>query len=110
MSAARFTPGPWAFYPETGRIDALQFRKPTGYITPAGAEYIGGMVALPYSCGDDEHRDTRDANGQLMAAAPDMFKTLQDMDGWLANTSHGEDHPWRISIRDAIAKATGSAA
>lgn len=33
-------------------------------------------------------------------------KALQDMDGWLANTGHDEDHPWRISIRAAIGDAS----
>lgn len=106
--AAKHTPGPWA-YDGDGRIDALAFRTPTTYTDHETGEkqvYMQGLVGLPYSCGDG----SRDANGHLMAAAPDMFKTLQDMDGWLANTSHGEDHPWRISIRAAIAKATGGGA
>lgn len=45
----------------------------------------------------------------LAAAAPAMLATLRDMDRWLANTHHDGDHPWRMSIRAAIAKAEGRA-
>jgi hypothetical protein len=36
-----------------------------------------------------------------------MLKTLRDMDGWLDNSGFTDEHPWRISIRAAITKATG---
>lgn len=30
---------------------------------------------------------------------------ISDMDGWLANTGHDKDHPWRLSIRAALPPA-----
>jgi hypothetical protein len=55
-----------------------------------------------------EWKEMQAANARLIAAAPVMFQTLRDMDGWLDNSGFTDEHPWRISIRAAIAAATGS--
>lgn len=68
----KFTPGPWA-YDGKGRVDAVELRKPTGHICDDGSEYIGGLVALPYPCGAGTH----EANGRLIAAAPDLLAVAE---------------------------------
>lgn len=50
--------------------------------------------------------ENNEANARLIAGSPTMLATLQDMDGWLANTGHAEDHPWRVSVRAAILAAS----
>lgn len=47
-----------------------------------------------------------DAPLEVVGAAPALLQVVQDMDGWLANTGHGDDHPWRLSLRAVIDKAT----
>jgi hypothetical protein len=51
-------------YDGEGRIDALDYRKPTEYVCDDGTPYMGGLVALIYTCGDG----TRDANGLRLVA------------------------------------------
>lgn len=92
--ATKHTPAPWAQYANTN-IVTCKWRGP-------GAESLR-ICEVATNTRRDEGRH----NLNLIVAAPDMLQTLQDMDGWLANTGHGEDHPWRISVRAAIAKATG---
>jgi hypothetical protein len=50
------TPGLLA-YDGKGRVDAVDFRTPTGHICADGTEYIDGLVSLPYSCGDGSFED-----------------------------------------------------
>lgn len=96
--AAKHTPGPWAFDADSGRIDALQFRKPSSFITNEGTPYIEGLVALPYSCGDSE---THEGNGHLIAAAPRLFDTLETLVDALT-TGAGRDFI-EAFVRDASA-------
>lgn len=70
--SAQHTPGPWAF-DGVGRVDAVQFRRPTGHLLDDGSEYIGGLVALPYECGEGTH----EANARLIAASPDLLAELR---------------------------------
>lgn len=100
------TPGPWA-YDGAGRVDAVHFRKPTGNMVDDGSgmkEYIGGLVALPYSC----EAGTMEANARLIAAAPELLaaceKAVQWLDGWASA------EPYVSELRAAIAKATGESA
>lgn len=111
MSAAKHTPGPWA-YDGHSRIDALQFRKPTGMKLKnddgTEHEYIDGLVALPYSCGEPE---TREANALLIAAAPDMFQALESIKEMARTGRHEEDFDAIYGRAEAaIAKATGATA
>lgn len=91
------TPGPWEWNPETGRVDAVQFRKPT--TLKDGKEYMQGLVALPYACGEGNNID---ANSRLIAAAPDLLRALSA----LLERSSGEHWPVEQEMaRAAIAKA-----
>lgn len=112
---AQHTPGPWEN--REGEIIADTRTSSCCGQPCVGSEYMGQQEMV--CCGNfevDGHgedviaRVTYECDIPLIAAAPEMFKTLNDMDGWLANTGHAADHPWRLSIRAAIAKATGAAA
>lgn len=39
---------------------------------------------------------------RALAKADEHRRILRDLDRWLANTNHGEDHPWRVSIRKTV--------
>jgi hypothetical protein len=104
MKQGAHTPGPWRLNdPHAGRNHVLcetyhSIDGGIGFLPDDPAEQgfgVTGYMTL--------------ADARLMAAAPEMFKTLSDLDGWLANTGHDKDHPWRVSIRAAIEKATGLA-
>lgn len=94
--STKFTPGPWE-YDGNGRVDAVEFRKPTGHICEDGSEYIGGLVALPYHCGGATH----EANARLIAAAPEMFAVLEKL------LEEGATVEVRTNARAVVAKALG---
>ena len=74
------TPGPWQ-YDGNGRIDALAYRKPTGFVLKDGTEYIGGLVALPYDCGEG----TDGGNARRIVACVNALDGLSDdalLGGW----------------------------
>jgi hypothetical protein len=105
---SKHTPGPWAFL-EEGRTEEDGNRcRP---LTICGPNHDD--LANVYSSDDATvsiPRSEAIANARLFAAAPDMLQTLRDLDGWLDNSGFTDAHPWRISIRAAIAKATGEPA
>lgn len=92
----KFTPGPWE-YDGNGRVDAVEFRKVTGHLLDDGTEYIGGLIALPYFCGNGTH----EANARLIAAAPEMFAVLEKL------LEEGATVEVRTNARAAVAKALG---
>ena len=104
MSAALHTSGPrsWQASPAHG------YRIRTADST-SSLKFGSGDVGVVFFAGNGRSTEQCKADARLIAAAPTLLKTLSDMDSWLANTGHDENHPWRVSIRVAIAKATGSA-
>lgn len=104
-----YTEGPWEFDPETGRIDAVEHRKPTGFITKEGKPYIGGLIALPYPC----QEGTVEGNGYLMAAAPDLLdvaKMLVDTADTCPFMTIGHFVEHVVAVREHLARATGESA
>lgn len=94
---AGHTPGPWE------AVDSMTVRGP---FAMGDSDKPGLLVAsLPVELPPGE----RAANARLIAAAPAMLETLQRMEGWLRESGYGENHPWRLSLNEGIAKATGSA-
>lgn len=73
-----YTPGPWEFDGRT-RIDAVALRKPTGHMVKnddgTESEWIGGLIALAYSCGGGDHA----ANSRLIADAPTLLDVLRQI-------------------------------
>jgi len=54
-------------------------------------------------------KECQEANAKLMAAAPELLKTLKDMSVWLTAPATDKatiDH-WKQNVSTAIAKATG---
>ncbi len=94
----KHTPGPWSIdrYLGYGELNGVSIR---------GADFYVLAVAI----GDLPELDAQ-ANARLIAAAPDMFATLQrllsDHDG---ETTPRSDREIVADISAAIAKATGAA-
>jgi len=42
-------------------------------------------------------------------AGPDPWQLLRALDGWMAAAHYGADHPWRVSIAQAVSKAPAAA-
>jgi hypothetical protein len=106
MSAVQHTPGPWEARASHGTSDfgiVAQLPDAQGGWAVIGEAFSN--IRNSAECALEEAA----ANARAMAAAPEMLKTLRDLDGWLANTGHADTHPWRISIAAAVAKATGAA-
>lgn len=102
--AVAHTPGPWSRVPQTSGGDLIAREYETGkQMQPKGLRLVAFMMARGNSLAEDE------ANAHLIAAAPLLLKTLQDLEGWLRESGYGENHPWRLSISQAIDAATGSA-
>ena len=105
-----FTPGPWKYieFPECDGV---------GYIRPADED------GLEISHHGDMHRSAEEnrANAHLIAAAPEMYMSLLDLQGLIRLWMSRDDIPqdiknsyqshWRWTEADsAIAKAIGGAA
>ncbi len=89
MSEPKWTPGPWTFEDETGCIWA----DPTTQITDL-------------DCSSSVDDDERDANSRLIAAAPDLYATLEKVLPILvARGKAGVPDSILAEVRDVMAKA-----
>ena len=97
MSAAQFTPGPWAFTVESdgGKFELTAGDGTTTVLTGCGC------CGSPVLCGEDHMADAR-----LMAAAPELLAALQMLTRGYGVTF--QDQALRSFAQDAIVKATGS--
>ena len=119
MSASKHTPGPWVVDPIS---DSTRFNLPLGTIYQVLSEAHKYPATV---CTIEEYREIREpldraSDAMLIAAAPDMLKSLQD----LADAAQARENPMgdpcallaaQANLRDAtkrarsvIAKATGS--
>ena len=95
------TPGPW----RVAFGNRLEIHGPKDEIGwPKSSVYNAGL------CTDEEAQ----ANARLIAAAPDLFKALDDLEslvsGWLSDAnSPSRGIPAIVAARAAIAKARGVA-
>lgn len=97
---SKHTKGPW----EVVRTDAgIIVRTESAKKTRAGASRYAAIGGFDRS--DPEQLAEALANARLIAAAPELLEALKDL---LEQT--GIDGWWAEKARDAIAKATGSAA
>lgn len=101
MTQAAHTPGPWAYRPDThddwgtvraGRYHICQARDPR-YVDD---EYLRQCRV--------ERRDPWEANARLIAAAPELLASLQEL--LELHIAH-HNNPAHVSARAAIAKARG---
>ncbi len=98
MSATKWTPGPWIFDDESGEIQG-----------PANA--VIGDLDFSSSINND---DIRDANARLVAAAPELYSALLDIQAAHSGQpkSCGCDYECihtGDNARAALAKARGGA-
>lgn len=119
MSANKHTPGPWSYALEYGpnvtelpRITTVA--RCANYVIGLPSDYPGGNYRDGDPSGDEE------ADARLIAAAPDMLKSLQDLAdaAFSRDTTMGDPCALlaaQANLRDAmkrarsvIAKATGS--
>ena len=92
------TPGPWFT------------TRPTSYGTIyVEARLRGSTLQEVASVGPTETSDQQEANGRLIAAAPELLKALRELVALEADGKHASEssiEPWERA-RAAIAKATG---
>ena len=96
MSEKKFTPGPWVVYRHL----------PTDVVVSKSGEC--SLATLDCGCGD---RKTRRANAHLIAAAPELYKALEEMSSCLSDIISGNDwgavEEYLDDARAALAKARG---
>lgn len=90
MSAAKHTPGPWAYDQAGGEVYYAD-----GDVEPV----IAGIEQ------DGTSEEQADADGRLIAAAPDLLDACERAEWWLS--THPEGSAMRDVLRAAIAKAEG---
>lgn len=105
MSESKFTPGPWEII---GQFEDKVYHEASDTVV-AQAWYPGASSKSPSPA------DTMKANARLIAAAPDMYKALEEIDFLFACDDEGLEQPaheqWREAankISAAIAKADGT--
>ena len=84
MSKTKFTPGPWLF---------SSYKSGTSVIVIDGKEF--GVATVNYP--------NRDANAHLIAAAPDLYEALDNLEN---DDGSIPDHAWKL-VQAALAKARG---
>ena len=110
MSETKFTPGPWQYRFKTIKDDWGEVRRHDGRLV---AKCVFGWWT------DDElneHRknktDPAAANASLIAAAPDLYAALKDLDDAFCGENRTKEDRFRsrqaiIAARAALAKARG---
>ena len=98
----RFTPGPW--FPQEGSRDWDENRPIFG---------LGGVAFVASVQQWRDHPETRDANANLIAAAPDLYEALKAITdcygvGWRdARAFLAAVHDFMVEGRTALSKARG---
>lgn len=106
MSETKFTPGPWEVKPKEKNVPYLRIRGKS-----LGRRYKIANVLSVTAEESDEDRETK-ANAHLIAAAPEMFQTLEDVldaltDGGLRVLSKEQNDYHVRTIKRILAKALG---
>ena len=100
MSETKHTPGPWKFLIEVGRIEG-------GVTGESPVAYVAGR---PRKFGSHDLKEAH-YNGALIAAAPELLKTLEHMvavSNWATTIQSEEQYDAMIaSAEAAIRKAKG---
>jgi len=100
MDASKHTPGPW------GQNLTLDHDGDELRVVRDGAPAPGFHVAMVYGHGGDyEHDTARQANGRLIAAAPELLEALEMAHDIVVK--HG-NHGFAQLMLDVISKAKGN--
>jgi hypothetical protein len=107
---SKFTPGPWkAFY--KAKYDEWHISLPVDGSAMRAALFADGIPAI-------NHESDREANAHLIAAAPDMLETLEQIKeprdrygncaacGYRREAGH-DPTCWWLKVQEVIAKAEG---
>ena len=94
MSELKATPGPWKV--------VLNFKN-RRLVAPEDPRF--GMVAEVFEHSGGDEPETVEANAALIAAAPDMYQMLKELEEDMANV--GGFHRTREKINEILAKARG---
>lgn len=118
MTSAKFTPGPWRL--ERPQDDLVDFTKANiygliseknvlGYVPKVRIIWTNSTAGGGFFSGIAFVADDNIANGHLIAAAPDMFAALTEIEDTLRNAGSDADLDALASLaREAIARATNS--
>ena len=98
---SKHTPGPWKFVHET---DHSAYE--TDDVVKAGVFYIASIHRM---IGVSEDDNQTSANGNLIAAAPDLLTALEESIEYSPYKGESEETPFLRRARAAIAKAKGEA-
>ncbi len=95
MSTTNWTQGPW-------------FTKREGWATVyVEARIGGGLLQEVAACGPTQQGpEQQEANATLIAAAPELYKALEDLTGVVQSDSlltYGKDTPYDKAIKGALA-------
>ena len=99
------TPGPWAVRDHWCDDDAFEV-----YPTKDGRMPTVGQWSAIVEVGDGTYEDEAEANAYLIAAAPDMLKALEYIEGMALANEPRDLKTIAQTARAAIAKATGAQA
>ena len=93
----KHTPGPWTTHRNIGKKSELGIMADAA---PCIIAIMGGSKEWPFEA---------NANARLIAAAPELLSTLQDIHSWLISPdlSEGVRAAYQEDCRVAIAKALG---
>jgi hypothetical protein len=95
--STQHTPGPWSVLPEECDKPYIRIRG-----TRLGGRYkIANVVTPVYEGASSQEAEETRANARLIAAAPDLLKTLEELSLYV---SHNGDEWVRNKARDALAK------
>lgn len=98
-SETKFTPGPWFIN-----------RSEMGIHKYVEARIGGGMIQEVACCGPTELHEQSDANARLIAAAPDLYAVVEELE---ESSSYWSEYCVPLGIvdrlREALAKARGEA-
>ena len=108
-----WTPGPWraagSVHLVKGELSTEAHEAYCGDVFPAKGDYRGSISYLQSA----EHirgitREEAEANAKLIAAAPDLYKALEDfLVEWFEDDESTKDDPFADAARKALAKARG---
>jgi len=111
---SKHTPGPWRI--EGSQEDGLFYivaDQSKNWNNPVVCSFYDDVTPEDSICGAEyESYPNAEANARLIAAAPDLFKALDDLEslvsGWLSDAnSPSRGIPAIVAARAAIAKAKG---
>ena len=109
MSEPAFTPGPWRRRARANLANGIE--GPTNRRHYEGDDGYRTVATYQDACDSDlydEQEANREANGNLITAAPELYEALVQARKWLAATGIPHSNSTMLAVLDeALAKARG---